>query len=102
MRRSRSGSRGRCALLEARNAAARAAGYPDYPELVLTKDGLSKQSVRDLFDELERVTDPSYRAFMDRIASSLGVGRPELWDLGYASRRLGLPPDSAFPVDGIL
>lgn len=89
------------ALIEARNAAAREAGFPDHAEFVLTHDGLSKQWVRDLFDALAAASEATYQAVLDRAADEIG-GPPEIWDLAYIFRKIGQPPDALFPVDGLI
>lgn len=89
-------------LLRRRNALARGAGYPTYPDLALHLLGLDRQTVLELFDELTGATDEAYRLFLEKAAADLGLAALQPWDINYVVDRLSLLPDNAFPKDGVM
>jgi len=87
-------------LMRRREKRARELGYDGFVDLALTVTGLSRQQVEDWFDELRRLTDAPYRAWLAEAARRLSLEeglRP--WDLAFAAEREAPLPEAAFPGD---
>jgi hypothetical protein len=90
-------------LLRQRQRLAQARGYADFATWALDMSGLSRPWVEDFFDELRRLTDTPYRAWLTEVAQRLAVPdglRP--WDLAFAAEQGVSLPESAFPENGAL
>jgi peptidyl-dipeptidase A len=90
-------------LMRRRQRLARELGYASFVSWALDTIGLSRKWVEDLFDELRRLTEAPYRAWLTEAARGLALRdglRP--WDLAFAAEQLGLLPDAAFPAHGLL
>ncbi len=84
-------------IIRRRNARATALGYPDYVDLSLELDGLSRREVEALFDDVDRVTRPIYERLLREGAARRGLARVEPWDVTFATDRADLVPDVRFP-----
>jgi Zn-dependent M32 family carboxypeptidase len=86
-----------------RQSLAREQGCDDFVSWVLETIGLERQWVDDLLDEMLRVTEAPYRAWLARVGVLLSLNdelRP--WDLQFAAERGGSLPQEAFPREGLL
>lgn len=89
-------------LFRRRNRLAREAGYTAYTDLALGAEGLTKQGVLDLLDELEQLSAPAYSRLLGEGADRLGLEAIEPWDLAYLTDQQGSLPEDRFPRDAII
>jgi peptidyl-dipeptidase A len=90
-------------LMRWRQNLAREQGYDDYVSWALETIGLSRRWVESFFDELLRLTDVPYRAWLVEASQRLSLQdglRP--WDLAYVAEQGMSLPEAAFPRDGSL
>jgi peptidyl-dipeptidase A len=93
---------GLVALMRCRNRIARSLGWPDYPALALSLASLDVESVRCLFSELLRATEPAYQSWLSEAAAEVGQADVRPWDLAFVLHRPAGLPDSAFPGPDML
>ncbi len=89
-------------LMRRRNSEAQRLGYATYADLHLGLIQLNRTELFKLFDELEKLTEATYRNFLEESRQEAGVDKLEVWDLSFmADRRAHLPP-YLFPHTQIL
>jgi hypothetical protein len=90
-------------LLRQRQNLAWRHGYDDFVSWALDMSGLSHPWIEGFFDELRRLTDAPYRAWLAEVSGRLALPdglRP--WDLAFAAEQGLSLPEGAFPRDGAL
>jgi peptidyl-dipeptidase A len=89
-------------LMRRRERLARELGYDGFVAWALETIGLSRPWVEAFFDELERLTDAPYRAWLAASARRLSLRdglRP--WDLAFAAEQAASLPEALFPAAGL-
>jgi peptidyl-dipeptidase A len=84
-------------LVRARNARARALGYPNFPALRLGFEGLRVKELQSLCDSAVRPLAGKIREIRDEFLASTLQGAWFPWDLRYAQERRAPLPKKAFP-----
>lgn len=84
-------------LTRARNARARALGFPNYPELRLSFEGLTVAALRNLCDEALRPIAGEIRQIRDDFIAHSGEATWFPWDLRFAQERRAALPYRSFP-----
>jgi len=90
-------------LLRERQNLAQEYGYDDFVSWALDMSGLSRPWVEGFFDQLRRLTDSPYRAWLAEVARRLSLRdglRP--WDLAFAAEQEVSLPEGSFTRDGAL
>ena len=90
-------------LLRRREGMARALGHRGFVSWALDLIGLDRQWVETFFDELTRLTDAPYRAWLAASARRLSLADGLTpWDLAFAAEQSASLPEAAFAGDGLL
>jgi hypothetical protein len=84
-------------LLARRNRLAEAAGFNNFPELVMAAGEFSVLEYLSLGDELEQATRDPYEELLEWIRAEKGETTIEPWDIDYFLARLE-PPPAAHPA----
>jgi len=89
-------------LLNKRNEHAQKLGYKTYVEYSLSLDLIEKNALSRLYQELEKLTTPSFHSISEKMKQQLGIDQLEPWDLAYTIDQFVKPPDQHFPKDKII
>jgi peptidyl-dipeptidase A len=89
-------------LMELRQEAARALGFPGFPQLRFHLEGQDLRQIRSLLDRLERSTRATYQALLERRREALGLDRLEAWDLLFDPEPEAAAWMDAFPADSLV
>ncbi|KAL0221343.1 hypothetical protein RCL1_001197 [Eukaryota sp. TZLM3-RCL] len=75
-----------CCIVNNRNRLAKMLGYCDYYEYKLqTTEGVSKEFVFDILEEIETRTRQAFQSFLDEFATKNGANSIQPWNLVYYS-----------------
>jgi peptidyl-dipeptidase A len=89
-------------LMKKRNYYAKELGYETYVEYSLSLDMIDKTELLNLYEELDRLSKPSFRATLEEIKEKLNIEHLEPWDISFAIDQFVKPPDEHFPKDHII
>jgi hypothetical protein len=82
-----------------RNDKARALGYATYAEMSLAFNEIDRPWLVNLIDEMERVTAPTYEAYLREQADRYGISDPQPWDIQFLFDGDPWPDAAYFPAD---
>lgn len=89
-------------LVKKRNKNARELGYKTYVDYSLTLDMINRNELLKLYEELDRLSESSFRSVIEEIKEKLQIEQLEPWDTTFAIDQLVKPPDEHFPKDKII
>jgi len=84
-------------LLKKRNNHAQDLGFKTYVDYSLSLDLIEKSELLRLYEQLERLTESSFRSVLEMMKEKLGIESLEPWDITYAVDQFVKPPDKHFP-----
>ncbi len=87
------------AMFRIRNQAANDLGYDDFAELQLAADGVNRDWLVTLLEEMEQTTDPIYTDYLEKQMEKAGITSAEPWDIQYFFDRDPWPDPRFFPGD---
>jgi peptidyl-dipeptidase A len=89
-------------LIRKRNQNARELGYKTYADYSLTLDMINKNELLKLYEDLDKLSESSFRAVLEEVKGRLRIERLEPWDIAFAIDQFVRPPDEHFPRDRII
>lgn len=89
-------------LMKKRNQNARELGYKIYVDYSLTLNMINKNELLKLYEELDKLSESSFRSVIEEIKEKLQIEHLEPWDISFAIDQFVKPPDEHFPKDQII
>jgi peptidyl-dipeptidase A len=89
-------------LVRKRNRKAQKLGYKAYVDFLLTLDMIDRKELLRLYEELGKLSEPSFRSVIEDVKQRLRIEQLEPWDISFAIDQFVRPPDEHFPRDKMI